>query len=232
MAVIGDLAQLTPQQRMAYYSRVCESLGINPFTQPFQYIRLNNKLVLYATRTAADQLRRRNGVSLDAPHIEFTDGLVIVTVTGRDDQGRTDTEIGAVPLGNLQGEARANAIMKGFATALSDEDMKNVAYWVSAKKAKPGSATDKQLVMLGERIYRGGIAERQIAACAGCHSPNGAGIPAQYPRVAGQHAEYAEAQLLAFRSGARMNSAPMTGVAAKMNDAEIKAVSDYMAGLR
>lgn len=117
VAVVGDLAQLTPAQRMAYYSRVCESLGINPFTQPFQYIRLNNKLVLYATRTAADQLRRRNGVSLDAPRVEFADGLVIVTVTGRDDQGRTDTEIGAVPLGNLQGEARANAIMKAVTKA-------------------------------------------------------------------------------------------------------------------
>lgn len=117
VAVIGDLAQLTPQQRMAYYSRVCESLGINPYTQPFQYIRLNNKLVLYATRTAADQLRRRNGVSLDAPRIEFADGLVIVTVTGRAADGRTDTEIGAVPLGNLQGEARANAIMKAVTKA-------------------------------------------------------------------------------------------------------------------
>lgn len=117
VAIAGDLAQLTAQQRMAYYSRVCDSLGINPYTQPFQYIKLNNRLVLYATRTAADQLRRRNGVSLDAPRIEFADGLVIVTVTGRDDQGRTDTEIGAVPLGNLQGEARANAIMKAVTKA-------------------------------------------------------------------------------------------------------------------
>ena len=127
---------------------------------------------------------------------------------------------------------RNNAVMKGFAAALSDDDMRNIAYWVASKPIKPGFAKDKDLVALGERIYRGGIADRQIAACAGCHSPNGAGIPAQYPRVAGQHAEYAEAQLLAFRSGARMNSAPMTGVAAKMSDAEIKAVADYVAGLR
>lgn len=117
VAVAGDLSQLSAEQRMAYYGRVCDSLGINPFTRPFEYIKLNNKLVLYATRTAADQLRRRNGVSLDAPRIEFADGLVIVTVTGRDDQGRTDTEIGAVALGNLQGEARANAIMKAVTKA-------------------------------------------------------------------------------------------------------------------
>ena len=117
VAVVGDLAQLSPAQRMAYYGRVCESLGINPFTQPFQYIRLNNKLVLYATRTAADQLRHRNGVSLDAPHIEFTDDLCIVTVTGRDASGRTDTEIGAVSIAGLKGEARANAIMKAVTKA-------------------------------------------------------------------------------------------------------------------
>ena len=85
---------------------------------------------------------------------------------------------------------------------------------------------------LGEKIYRGGIAERSIAACAACHSPNGAGLPSQYPRLAGQHADYTEAQLVAFRGGTRKNSVQMTDVAAKLNDKEIKAVSDYIAGLR
>ena len=127
---------------------------------------------------------------------------------------------------------RDNAIMKGFAAALSEEDMTNISHWLADQKAKDGFATEKDLVRLGERIYRGGIADRQIAACAGCHSPNGAGIPAQYPRLAGQHATYTVNQLNAFRSGARSNSVQMTGVAAKMNDKEIKAVSDYIAGLR
>ena len=127
---------------------------------------------------------------------------------------------------------RDNAVMKPFATALSDADMRNVAAWLASKQAKSGFAKDKDLVRLGERIYRGGIADRQIAACAGCHSPNGAGIPAQYPRLSGQHAEYTVAQLTAFRDGVRKNSAIMTQVAAKLNDREIKAVSDYMAGLR
>ena len=68
---------------------------------------------------------------------------------------------------------RNNAIMKGFATALSDDDMRNIAYWLTSKPAKAGFAKDKDLVAMGERIYRGGIADRQIAACAGCHSPNG-----------------------------------------------------------
>ena len=127
---------------------------------------------------------------------------------------------------------RANPIMLGFATMLSDEDMKNISYWVASKASKPGVAKDKELVALGERIYRGGITDRQVPACAGCHSPNGAGIPAQYPRLAGQNAEYSVLQLTAFRDGARNNSLQMTQVAAKLNDREIKAVADYVAGLR
>ncbi|MBJ2165252.1 cytochrome c4 [Acidovorax sp. IB03] len=127
---------------------------------------------------------------------------------------------------------RNNAVMKGFAAMLTDEDMKNIAYWVASKPAKAGFAKDKDLVTLGERIYRGGIADRNIAACAGCHSPNGAGIPAQYPRLSGQHADYTVAQLNTFRDGTRANSTQMTQVAAKLNDKEIKAVADYIAGLR
>ncbi|MDD2711670.1 MAG: c-type cytochrome [Simplicispira sp.] len=127
---------------------------------------------------------------------------------------------------------RASAIMQGFASMLSDEDMKNIAWWVASNPAKPGTAKEKDLVAIGERIYRGGIPDRNIAACAGCHSPNGAGIPAQYPRLSGQHAEYTAAQLVLFRDGVRLNSLQMTGVAAKLNDREIKAVSDYLAGLR
>ncbi len=127
---------------------------------------------------------------------------------------------------------RENAIMMGMSSALSDDDAKNVAYWLASKKAVPGAAKDKDLVALGERIYRGGIADRQIAACAGCHSPNGAGIPAQYPRLSGQFAEYSAAQLTAFRDGIRKNSLQMSQIAAKMSDREIKAVADYIAGLR
>lgn len=127
---------------------------------------------------------------------------------------------------------RTSPIMQGFASQLSDADMKNIAYWVTSQKAKPGFAKDKELVTLGERIYRGGIAERRVAACAGCHSPNGAGVPAQFPRLSGQHADYATAQLVAFRDGVRKNSVQMTQVAAKLNDREIKAVADYIAGLR
>ncbi len=127
---------------------------------------------------------------------------------------------------------RANAIMSGMVAALSEDDMKNIGAWLGSKTAKPGFAKEKELVVMGERIYRGGIPDRQVAACAGCHTPTGAGIPSQYPRLSGQHADYAVSQLTAFRDGVRKNSVQMTGVAAKMNDREIKAVADYVAGLR
>jgi cytochrome c553 len=135
-------------------------------------------------------------------------------------------------LAEYKTSVRANPIMKGFASALSEADMKNVAAFYAGKQAKPGFAKSKDSVALGEKIYRGGIAEREIPACAACHSPTGAGIPSQYPRIAGQHGDYTEAQLIAFRSGARKNSPVMMGVAAKMNDREIKAVADYITGLR
>ena len=102
---------------------------------------------------------------------------------------------------------RKNAIMQGFASTLSDEDMRHVAAFYASKKAKPGFATNKESLTLGEQIYRGGIVSKQLPSCAGCHSPNGAGNPSQYPAMRGQHAEYTEAQLLAFRSGLRGNSA-------------------------
>jgi cytochrome c553 len=127
---------------------------------------------------------------------------------------------------------RINPIMQGFAAQLSPEDMRNVAAFYATKQAKAGFAKSKELVTLGEKIYRGGVADRSIAACAGCHNPTGAGNPSQFPRLAGQHADYTEAQLLAFRDGKRKNSPVMSDVIAKMNDHEIKAVADYIAGLR
>lgn len=137
----------------------------------------------------------------------------------------------AKQLAAFKSGARNNAIMKGFASTLTDADMANVSAFYASKTAKAGAAKDKTLVVDGERIWRGGIPDRQIAACSGCHSPNGAGIPVQYPALASQHADYTEAQLRAFREGSRKN-VQMNGVAAKMNDREIKAVSDYVAGLR
>ena len=127
---------------------------------------------------------------------------------------------------------RASAVMAGFALQLSEEDVRNVAAHYAAQKLKPAAAKNKDSVELGQRIYRAGIASKEVPACAGCHSPNGAGIPAQYPRLAGQFGEYTESQLVAFRQGARKNSAQMTAIAARLSDVEIKAVSDYIAGLR
>jgi cytochrome c553 len=135
-------------------------------------------------------------------------------------------------LSEFKSGKRNNPVMKGFASTLSEADMRNVAAFYAGKQARPGYAKNKDLVVLGEKIYRGGIADKLVPACSGCHSPNGAGIPAQYPRVSGQHADYTEAQLNGFRSGQRGNSAQMAAIAARLSDQEIKAVADYMAGLR
>ena len=129
---------------------------------------------------------------------------------------------------------RANPVMAGMAANLSPEDMRNLAAYFSGQTAKPGAAKSKDLVALGQKIYRGGIAGKGVAACASCHGPNGAGMPSQYPRVSGQHAEYVEVQLKAFRAGERANdpNSSMRLVAAKLSDREIQAVADYVAGLR
>lgn len=138
----------------------------------------------------------------------------------------------AKQLAEFKSGKRKSPVMQGMAAPLSEEDIRNVAAFYGSKSAKPGFAKNKATVTLGEKIWRGGVAERNIPACAGCHGPTGSGMPAQYPRVAGQHGDYIEAQMLAFRSGARANNAVMNGVAVRMNDKEIKAVSDYVAGLR
>jgi cytochrome c553 len=125
-----------------------------------------------------------------------------------------------------------NPVMMGMVATLTEQDMANLAAYVNKQEPKLGVAQNKDTIALGQRIYRAGIAEKAIPACSGCHSPNGAGIPAQYPRLSGQWADYSTSQLIAFREGTRKNSVQMSTIAAKMSDVEMKAVSDYMAGLR
>lgn len=127
---------------------------------------------------------------------------------------------------------RKNPIMSGFASTLSPEDMRDIAYWAANQPRKPGFAKSKELAATGERIYKGGLSDRQIPACQGCHGPSGAGIPSQYPRLAGQHSEYLLTTIKGFRDGARTNHPLMTQVVAKLNDREINALVDYVAGLR
>lgn len=129
---------------------------------------------------------------------------------------------------------RVNPVMGGMVANLSEDDMKNLAAYFAAQKAKPRAARDEKLVRQGEAIYRGGIAAKGVPACAACHAPNGAGMPAQFPRIAGQHADYTAMQLKAFRAGQRANDPAqmMRGAAAKMSDQEIAAVAEYIAGLR
>ncbi len=137
----------------------------------------------------------------------------------------------AKQLKNFKDGTRANPIMMGMAATLNEQDMNNIAAYLVSQPVSQGVAQNKNTIELGQSIYRGGIAAKGVPACAACHSPTGSGIPSQYPRVGGQWAEYNAAQLLAFREGTRKNSSQMTTIATKLSDQEMKAVSDYMAGL-
>ena len=129
---------------------------------------------------------------------------------------------------------RINAVMAGMVASLSAGDMRNLAAYFEAQKRKPRVARNPDLARIGQAIYRGGILAKNVAACAGCHGPNGTGMPAQFPRLAGQFPEYTTAQLRAFRSGERANdpNRMMRAVAEKLSDREIAALAEYIAGLR
>lgn len=135
-------------------------------------------------------------------------------------------------LAEFKSGKRANAVMSGMAAMLSDEDMKNVAAYFSTQKLTLSQTKTNAAGSLGEKIYRGGIAATNVPACAACHGANGAGLPKQFPRLSGQHADYTLAQLRTFRTGERANAPMMMVIAAKMTDAEMAAVADYIQGLR
>ena len=133
---------------------------------------------------------------------------------------------------------RVNPTMQAMAATLSEADMMSLGAYFSQQKPKGLGARDPKLVKAGERVWRGGDVETDVPACAGCHSPTGAGIPKNYPRLAGQYADYVYAQLAAFKSGARganpkdANGHVMAAIAANMTDEQMKAVADYASGLR
>jgi len=129
---------------------------------------------------------------------------------------------------------RKNAVMSGMVAGLSDDDMKNLAAYYSMQQPKGGTAKDKDLAMIGKKIYHGGVQGAGVPACASCHGVQGKGIPVQFPRLAGQHSDYIYSQLNLFRTGARANDGAkmMRTIAAKMTDSDMKAVSAYIQGLR
>src|SRR3954468_20842873 len=137
------------------------------------------------------------------------------------------------PQGGQQ-PAREDPVMTSMVANLSEADMKNLATSFAGQQFKPAAAADKDLAAAGQKLWRGGNAQTGVPACAGCHGPTGAGIPGQYPRVAGQFSEYLGTQLRAFKEGGRANdpNGMMRGVASRMSEREIKAVAEYAAGLR
>ena len=127
---------------------------------------------------------------------------------------------------------RNQAIMTTYAKLLTDDEKKNLAAYLNAQAPKPGAAKNKDTVELGKKIYRGGIADKRVPACASCHGANGAGVPVQYPRLAGQNQDYTYGELTLFFKDGRKNSAQMGTIAKRMSDEEMKAVADYIAGLK
>ncbi|WP_269901041.1 c-type cytochrome [Paenalcaligenes faecalis] len=129
----------------------------------------------------------------------------------------------------------APAVMASIVANMTSEEMRDVAYYLSQQTLDPtkaATATKMETLERGQKIWRGGLPERGVAACAACHSPNGAGLPGQYPRLSGQFPSYIAEQLRLFRSGDRNNQIMMHDIADRMNDADIDAVADYAAGLR
>jgi cytochrome c553 len=137
-------------------------------------------------------------------------------------------------LNEFKSGSRNNAVMMVMVAGVSAEDMRNLAAYYAAQKPSETAAKDKDLVAEGRKLFRGGNVATGVTACAGCHSPNGAGIPSQYPRLAGQHPEYVVAQLKAFRAGDRANDSNnmMRAVAGRLTDKEIAAVAEYLSALR
>lgn len=143
-----------------------------------------------------------------------------------------DADYIAKQLADFKSGARKDPLMAGMVANLSKTDMQNLGAYYASLKVRPGAARDAQLAKLGEKIYRGGNAKMGVSACMSCHGPSGHGIPPRFPKVSGQHAAYAQKQLLAFKTGARANDGDMmTRIAFRMSEQEIKAVSEYMAGL-
>jgi cytochrome c553 len=134
---------------------------------------------------------------------------------------------------------RANPVMQGMAASLTPDDMKLLGLYFAGQTPKGLAAKDAALLKQGQRVYRGGDATAGVPACSACHSPNGAGIPKNYPRLAGQYSDYTYAQLRAFKAGERgadkdgkdVNGRIMATIAAKMTDAQMKAVAEYTSGL-
>ena len=143
-----------------------------------------------------------------------------------------DPDYIAKQLTDFKSGARKDPIMSGMAAPLSATDMKNMGAYFASLKAKPGAARDVQLAKQGEKIFRGGNAKMGVSACMSCHGPSGHGIPPRFPKVSGQNSAYIQKQLLAFKAGNRANDGEtMTRTAFRMSEQEIKAVSEYMAGL-
>lgn len=194
---------------------------------------------LFAVLVLASPVKAQLGGKVDAGKAK---AAVCASCHGQDGNGGADPTwpkiAGQVPeylyaqLKAFKSGARKNALMSGMAAPLSDQDMQDLAAYYASQPLKLGAATNKELALSGQTIFRGGVADSGVAACMSCHGPAGQGIPPRFPRLNGQKTAYTEKQMRDFKAGERKdNDAIMTRLAARMTDAQIKAVAEYIAGL-
>jgi len=200
-------------------------------------------VVLGATSAAAGQTGAPHGIQGDAARARPIADSVCAACHGVDGNSPipVNPSLAGQPSGYLYKQLvdfkagrRKNAVMSAMVASLSDDDLRNLAAYFATQKPMAGTAKDRGLVAAGQRLYRGGNSETGVPACSGCHSPDGAGIPALYPRLAGQHGDYTVAQLQSFRSGDRDNdpNAMMRTIASRLSDKDMAAVAQYITGLR
>jgi cytochrome c553 len=194
-------------------------------------IILMSVCLVSGAQAAGDKVAGEKIVTAVCAACHGVDGNSVITTNPK--LAQQHPEYIAKQLANFKSGERKNAIMSGMAGVLSPEDMANVAAYFGAQKSKVGSAKTNAAGSLGEKIYRGGIAKVGVPACASCHGATGAGMPVQFPRLSGQHADYVVTQLKAFYTGERANdnAKVMRMISAKMSDAEMAAVADYIQGL-
>ena len=204
-------------------------------------MRINRFIVLISSLMATSAIADDKKYEVDVSAVEQTAKTVCAACHGAD--GNSAITLNPKLAGqqidylykqlrNFKDGSRANAVMGSMVANLTSEDMRALATYYAAQAPKLAKAKTNGAGSLGEKIYRGGIAATKTPACAACHGANGEGIPKHFPRLSAQHADYTLQQLKIFRTGGRANAPMMQAIAAKMTEAEMQAVADYIQGLR
>lgn len=204
-------------------------------------MRIKSIVILISSLVAASAIAADNKQTLDLSAAEQTAKTVCAACHGADGNSAIalnpklagqHSEYLYKQLSNFKDGSRANAVMGAMVATLSDVEFKALAAFYAGQKPALAKAKTNGRDSLGEKIYRGGIAATNVPACAACHGANGEGMPKRFPRLSGQHADYTFQQMKMFRTNERDNAAMMQAIATKMTEDEMRAVADYIQGLR